>query len=253
FFRHAVKHRLIDANPFVELAGTTKGNAKRFYFVSREDAQKVLNACPDLQWRLIFALARFGGLRCPSEIVGLTWGDINWEQERITVRSPKTEHHEGGECRVAPIFPELRPLLEEAFEAAEPGAVRVVSKHLDSNSNLRTTMEKIIKRAGLKPWPKLFQNLRSTRQTELAEEFPAHVVCEWIGNSQAVAAEHYLQTTEEHFARAARTTHKTTHGTAEMSGNERNGEGQECEKPLETVGIQGFSHDDLYAREDSNL
>ncbi len=29
-----------------------------------------------------------------------------------------------------------------------------------------------------------------------------HVVCKWIGNSQPVAAKHYLQLTDEHFAQA---------------------------------------------------
>ena len=42
-------------------------------------------------------------------------------------------------------------------------------------------------------WPKLFQNLHSTRETELADNFPVHVVCQWIGNSQPIAAKHYLQ------------------------------------------------------------
>ena len=31
-----------------------------------------------------------------------------------------------------------------------------------------------------------------------------HVVCEWIGNSEVVAKKHYLQITEEHFARASK-------------------------------------------------
>ena len=31
-----------------------------------------------------------------------------------------------------------------------------------------------------------------------------HVVCKWIGNSQPVATEHYLQLTDEHFDRAIR-------------------------------------------------
>jgi hypothetical protein len=53
------------------------------------------------------------------------------------------------------------------------------------------------------PWPKLFQNLRSTRETELAEDDPIHVVCAWVGNTQAVATKHYLQVTDEHFDRAA--------------------------------------------------
>jgi hypothetical protein len=56
---------------------------------------------------------------------------------------------------------------------------------------------KIIRHAGLTPWPKLFQNLRSSRQTEFAESFPSHVVCAWIGNSETVAAKHYLQVTDD--------------------------------------------------------
>ena len=63
---------------------------------------------------------------------------------------------------------------------------------------------RIIKRAGLKPWAKLWQNLRSTRETKLADEFPAHVACAWIGNSEVVANKHYLQVTDEHFAQAVR-------------------------------------------------
>ena len=59
-----------------------------------------------------------------------------------------------------------------------------------------------MRKAGLTLWPKLFYNLRSSRQTELAERYPIHVVCAWIGNSRAVAQEHYLQVTDAHFAQA---------------------------------------------------
>ena len=31
-----------------------------------------------------------------------------------------------------------------------------------------------------------------------------HVVCQWIGNSQPIAAKHYLQVTDDHFAKALR-------------------------------------------------
>lgn len=67
---------------------------------------------------------------------------------------------------------------------------------------LSTQFERIVCRAGIEPWPKLFQNLRSTRETELMEDYPAHVVCVWIGNSEAVARKHYLQITDDHFAKA---------------------------------------------------
>lgn len=120
----------------------------------------------------------------------------------MTVRSPKTEPYEGKASRLVPIFPELLPHLREAFEAAEPGTAYVITRCRDGAVNLRTQLERIIRRAGLKPWPKLFQNLRATRETELAETFPLHVVCAWIGNSSATAAKHYLQVTDEHFERA---------------------------------------------------
>ncbi|RIK80286.1 MAG: hypothetical protein DCC68_11280 [Planctomycetota bacterium] len=63
--------RLVEVNPFADLKSTVRPNPSRFYFIRRDEAQKVLDACPDAQWRLIFALARFGGLRVPSEIVEL--------------------------------------------------------------------------------------------------------------------------------------------------------------------------------------
>lgn len=152
-----------------------------------------------------FALSRFGGLRCPSEHLRLQWTDIDWEDSRIVVSSPKTGHHEGKASRVLPlfpVFPELRPHLEEAWEAAQSGALFVISRYPNTNANLRTQLLRIIKRAGLTPWPKLFHNLRATRQTELEERFPSHVVCRWIGNSRRVAQEHYLQVTDVHYRQA---------------------------------------------------
>ena len=36
-------------------------------------------------------------------------------------RSPKTEHDDGKDCRRVPIFPDLRPYLEDCFDAADDG------------------------------------------------------------------------------------------------------------------------------------
>ena len=202
FFNAAKRKRLIAGNPFDDLKSCVVPNTSRYYFVSREEAKKVLDACPDAQWRLVFALCRYGGLRCPSEVVRLEWSHVDWANGRMTVPSPKTEHHPGGECRQIPLFPELVPHLQQVFEQAEPGTEAVITRYRQPNQNLGTQLQRIIRKAGLKPWPKLFQNLRSTRETELAEHFPMHVVCEWIGNSQPVAARHYLQVTDEHFRRA---------------------------------------------------
>ncbi len=67
----------------------------------------------------------------------------------------------------------------------------------------RTGLLRILKRAGLTPWPKLFQNMRASRETELLDEFPIKDVCSWIGNSQAVAMKHYAMRRQDSFMRAA--------------------------------------------------
>ncbi len=203
FFRAAIKLRMLDANPFSELTAQVRGNRARQQFVTRDEIQKVMEAAPDHQWRTIIALARYGGLRVPSELLALKLTDVDLPGGKMTIRASKTEHHESGGVRVCPIFPELRPYLERIWDEAPPGTEYVITRYRDTNANLRTRLLKIIARAGLKPWPKLFHNLRATRQTELLNHFPIKAVCDWLGNSQPVAIEHYAQVTAEHFQTAA--------------------------------------------------
>ena len=203
FFKKALRWKLVVENPFVDVKMGRQNNQARAFFVSREIAGKVLAACPDAQWRVLFSLARYGGLRNPSETLSLKWGDVDWERNRIRVPSPKTEHHVGGECRYIPLFPELLPPLREVFEAAEPGEEWVITRYRLGMLNQGMQLARIVRKAGLKPWPRQWQNLRATRETELAERYPIHVVCAWIGNSRAVAQSHYLQVTDEHFEQAA--------------------------------------------------
>ena len=203
FFRAAIRKNIITQNPFSDMRVAVLPNPKRMFFISRAAAKKIFDACPHAEWRLIFALCRFGGLRCPSEITSLKWSDVDWEKNRITIHSIKTEHHQGKDTRQIPIFPELLPHLREVFEQAEDGTEEVITRYHGQTANLRKSFTSIIGRAELDLWPKMFQNLRSTRETELAEKYPLHVVCYWMGNSQPIAAKHYLQVTDEHFRSAA--------------------------------------------------
>lgn len=171
-----------------------------------ETAQKVLEACPDAEWRLLFGLVRWGGLRCPSEVLRLKWQEVDFDHSRFTVHASKTEHHADGGVRVVPMFPELRPLFQEAFDLAEVGEDYCITRYRDQNTNLRTQLTRMLTRAGIKPWPKLFHNLRSTRETELFKLTNGNVkaVCSWIGNSPTVAIQHYAQVTEADIQEAAK-------------------------------------------------
>ena len=210
FFGAAKKAKLISENPFSEIKFPSEKNEKRMFFVTREMFEQLLAACPDHQWRTILALSRLGGLRVFSEIAGLKWSDIDWARGKMLVHSPKTEHHEGKESRWVPLFDDgLLQILEEGREQAKEGEVFVVSRYRESTQNLRTTFTKIIQKAGLKPWPKLFANMRSTRQTELARlGCPIHLLSAWIGNTEKVMRDHYLQVNDDDYANASQWTPK---------------------------------------------
>jgi hypothetical protein len=66
----------------------------------------------------------------------------------------------------------------------------------------RITPEKAILKAGLQPWPRLWQNFRATRATELADSHPSHVAAAWLGHTERIADDHYRQVTDEHYQRA---------------------------------------------------
>lgn len=116
-FRSAVRWGWLDRSPFDGLRTGSQANPARARYVPVETIRDVLDACPSVEWRLVVGLARHAGLRCPTEIGELTWGDINWAKGRLTVRAKKTEHHGGDHAaRVVPISPELRVILADAFE-----------------------------------------------------------------------------------------------------------------------------------------
>ena len=103
-FRYAVKHRLIDANPFDDVPKANMAT-KDHAFIPEADALRVLELLPNTQWRLLFALSRWGGLRVGSEVRRLQWADIDW-QRRTDLRSmpPRRNAIKATKAGVVPIF-----------------------------------------------------------------------------------------------------------------------------------------------------
>ncbi|MFT3784737.1 MAG: site-specific integrase [Tepidisphaeraceae bacterium] len=233
FFGDAVGRELIPKNPFVGIKVGSQKNPERQRFIPREVIDRVIDHAGAIEWKLLIALARYGGLRIPTEAIALKWTDINWDAGKITVPSPKTERHPGKAYRTIPLFPELKGLLMEAFEQAPEGAVYVLPRFRNPAQNFRTQFTKLLTHLGIDPWPRLFQNLRSTRQTELAENWPSHVVCAWMGNTERIALGHYLQTTEDHFRKAAGLPEKKPLSKNGAVGGMGQGRGQGAAKALQ--------------------
>jgi len=212
FFAYAVRMEWISKNPFYDVSHKSGDPRGRQSYITEAETEKLIAASPNWIWRSIIAMARYGGLRCPSEVLSLRIADLDFDAGSIRVISPKTEGHGQG-SRVVPMFPRLRPYLADAFDMAAVGQVNVIPETLYLpaskgprgwvNCNLRTTFEKIVRRAGLTPWPRLFHNLRASCESDLAREYPITSVCKWIGNTVSIAARHYVQVTDEDFRRAS--------------------------------------------------
>jgi len=191
-FNAAVEDELIAANPFRKLKSRSVA-AERDHLIDAGTAEQVLAELPDAQWRLLFGLARYAGLRIPSESHLLTWSDIDRDRGRLRVYAPKTDS-----IRSVPISPRLDRLIQDAWEAIPEREPRVLTL---SANNLHRTLRAAIQRAGLEVWPDLFQALRRSCETELANRgVPQHAVSAWIGHSEQVSREHYLQVTDDLYA-----------------------------------------------------
>lgn len=212
FFTLARKRKIIVENPFRDVKGGEQVNRSRLRYIPDETVARVLAACPNAQWYVMICFARFGGVRCPSEIVRLRWQDIDWQNRKILIHSPKTEHIEGKGTRIIPLFPELEKALIKLVARLvvydDQRDTYVITRYRDPRVNLGTQLKKIIKRAGVEPWPRLWQNLRASREMDLSRRFPLEVACDWIGNSPRIAMKHYMITTENDFAAAVAYTSK---------------------------------------------
>lgn len=206
----AVRIGHLTVNPWRQVRVRIGDPSERRAYVSIIDAQRVIDHCPNVWWKLLVALARFSGFRVPSEAFTLTWGDVDWERGRLSVPSPKTEGR-GKPHRVIPLFPLVRPHLEAAFEHAEEGSVHVFPEEYRrraqghrgwGGTNLRTTLGKVIRRAGVEPWPRVWHSLRASCESDLAQSFPLAVVTKWMGNTPSVALRHYVDPTEAAFETA---------------------------------------------------
>ncbi|MGH7179508.1 MAG: tyrosine-type recombinase/integrase [Tepidisphaeraceae bacterium] len=233
----AMRWKLASENPFIGVKGGTMANESRKVFVSRETIISIIEKCPDTEWKAIIALARYGGLRIPSEAYALRWGDIDWERGTIRVPCPKLEHNEHFASRIIPLFPELREHLLKLFDEAEAGAEYVIVKHRFGSLNLRATFERIIERAGVQQWAKLFHNLRASRESELMREYDLSTVCKWIGNSPAIAAKHYAMSIDLNadFQRATGAAQKAAQYGAKSSATEGKSESDDAQNHSENT------------------
>ncbi len=152
--------------------------------------------------------------------------------------------------RFVPMLPEVRLALTEARDAAPDGSIRCVEEYPEDCENLRQQFGRILERAHVEPWERLFHNLRASCRTELQESLPDHVINSWLGQSSRVAESHYLTVHQEHWDRALNLSHSASPITATTGTFSDH---HESEETNDLIGDDGMCYADQYARKDSNL
>lgn len=204
FCNAAIRRKWITENPFEYENASVEANKERSIYVPREWIQKVLDVCPDHQWKLMIALWRFTGLR-KMEVFALHWDHVQWDERLLIVPSSKTAHHKGGDQRAVPIV-EILPYLQAVRDQASPDSSVIIDRYSKPLTNLDKPFKQMIESAGLEVWTRPFQNLRASCETDWldwvgpnSERNSAHVVASWIGHSIQVQAKHYAQVDRHHF------------------------------------------------------
>lgn len=193
FLEHARRKGHIRTNPFEGVRLPSQENPDRLHYVPLETVEAVLQHVDCPQWRLLIALARYAGFRTPSEAQQLRWRDVNFSENTILAHASKKAHDRSGGKRICRLLPELIPYFEAVRDSGQSPADFVVPDMVNlGRSSLRQRFLSYIGRAGLEPWPRVFQNLRASAATDLADRFPIHKVCKWIGHSVDTAKRHYL-------------------------------------------------------------
>jgi len=203
-FNWAKRQKWIDSSPLEGVGCGSFVNEAKDREVNMDMYYLLLDACPCSDWRAIIALARIGGLR-PCEILRLRWADVDWERSRFKFLATKTKRYKGKGVRVVPLFPALRVELVRHFEdESSKGKEYVVNRYTNRESvSLAMPFNRIARKAGLEPVPRPFDNMRSSRATEVADEFGEYLESVWIGHTAKTAKECYIRLRDVDFERAA--------------------------------------------------
>jgi len=193
-FHRGIERKIIDSNPFSAVKAGEVVNPKRQEYISIEEMGRCLEVVRNPELRFIVALARYAGLRIPCEIREMRVNDIYEKEGHLFIHVDKSG--KTGE-REVPVFPELLPEWERYKKKLEHKQTFMFPRYRNCK-NIGTLFKKNLKKAGLKPWQKIFNNLRSSCITDKNRIIRNPKLLNAIfGNSEHIRYQHYEQITNE--------------------------------------------------------
>ena len=201
-FGWAKTYKIIRSNPFADFTGAGIATPPNPY-VTIDDYRKLCGQATH-PWVTLFSLCRLAGLRLDearklpwsgsaTDLDGRVWTvGVDFDAKRISVCG------KGGRFRQIPIVPELYTVLLRAFDEAPAGDdVRVCHP---VRPNVQYALERFCKAAGIRPWRKPVQSLRSSWENDLKNRgVPEATYLSWLGHSLEVSRRHYVAPTPSEF------------------------------------------------------
>jgi integrase len=144
----AVKQGIFDYSPFSILPHSKSIDKSRNFEVNRETVVDAMAQCQHPDIRLLFALARFCGLRMLSEARTIKPCDVNWDERTLQILDSKKQAY-----RTMPLFKTVAAELER-HQLETGGWTRyVLTDHVLNSSDQNATrfMKQALQRAGHTP------------------------------------------------------------------------------------------------------
>ena len=156
---------------------------KLIEYHSEEEVNKLLDACPTLEWKVIVRLAADAGLR-REEIMDLRWEDVEANNNMIYVNMDKK-----GYVRTIPTTQCLKEVLVEMRKVAKNEFVINEGRDSSNKNYLNTQYKKIAQKAGISS---TMQKLRHTFACQLLKKgLKLDTLAKLLGISLATAQQTY--------------------------------------------------------------
>lgn len=166
FCHYAVRLGWISQNYFIGIRANVTPAFKKWYYISHEEFQKMLDGSYSQVWRTILCLGRYAGCRGSSELYNLTWNMIHFAPEStITLRATKKEGKQD-ELRTIPMC----YLLEsELIKLKESSSTENLFPKMHRHVSFYNPLQIILKISGLEGIPEPWYNLRRSFCSDLME------------------------------------------------------------------------------------
>jgi integrase len=204
-FSWAAQRGYIPNNPMADFAAPGRPSQPNYY-VTRDDLAALCQASDSRPWATLCNLCRLAGLR-RGEALALPWqGEatdqqgvvrevgVDWDNQRLLLVSPKTRAF-----RQVPIEPALYERLCDDWQYASRVDDLIAPARF---SNLVRVAKDNARAAGLEPWAKPYQAMRSSWENDLKQAgVPEATFASWLGHSMIVSRMHYTAPTDAEFER----------------------------------------------------